>query len=354
MLALPAAAHEGEHHDPAAQLPVAVGDGARRIADDELKVPKSLQRLLDIRTGPVAAAASPRLLVLPAEVVPAPSSRGAMRAPQAGRLEAAGAWPTPGRRLRAGELIAWLRPLLTQRDEAQRRAQLADVEQKLQIARINAERLRVQAEATPGVVTNENVYREQAELELEAMQKRRELESAALRGRMPIRAPVDGVLYDSAVRDGEVVAPGQALFEIADARGAWLAVISAHPETALRLQDAFLELDGARLPLRLRGEAPLADGAPGWRLLFEPQVAPPRALQPGELLSVGLSLQAERSDLGQADYCVPGVDGVSVWIHVAPERFRQRRYASCAAALSQASPGERWVTRGAALLSQYR
>ncbi|SEQ39692.1 Barrel-sandwich domain of CusB or HlyD membrane-fusion [Solimonas aquatica] len=352
LLALPGAAHEGEDHGaaPAAGTGVAA---VRWLGPDQLLVPKSVQRLLAIRTQP---ATQDRLLrqQRAAEVLATPASTGALRAPQAGRLEAAGAWPQPGRRVQAGELLAWLRPLLSQRDQAQRRTQLAEIEQKLQVARINAERLRVQGEAAPGLVTNENVYREQAELELEALQKRRELEDAALSQRMPIRAAQSGLLYEATVSEGEVVASGQALFAIAETDRAWLAVASDQPREAQRLRSAQLLLDDQALPLTWRGQQPADNGRFGWRLLFEISAPLPRPLLPGELLSAQLETVAEPAAVLDAPWCVPAETGVLVWEHRDAEHFLRHRYASCAQALAQAGSQTRWVTQGAALLSQYR
>ncbi|MGH8444113.1 MAG: HlyD family efflux transporter periplasmic adaptor subunit [Solimonas sp.] len=342
------AAHEGEQHEVDALPAVSSADRPRRVADDEWYVPKAVQRALRIQT---AASGEGETVELLAEAIADPASGGALTAPQPGRLEAAGAWPLAGRRVARGEVIAWLRPLLSQREDARRRADLAQLEQALQVARINAERLRVQSEGTAGIVTTGNVYREQAELELQLAQRRRELETQALQERVAIRAPADGVIATAGVREGEVVAAGQGLFDVVDPRRLWLAAYSDQPRLAARLAQAELPLaDAAPLMLALRGVEPLA-ARPGWRLLFEPALALP--LLPGEMRPVRVRLSAVDKPALPAAACVTTAQGGVIWRHVAPERFRVQRVADCALRPSGDDAAARLVTRGAALLSQY-
>lgn len=348
LLAGAAAAHDGEPHAATTAAPESpAGPRIRWETPDTLFVPKALQRRLGIRTA--SSTATERAAI--GEVIADPASRGMLSAAQPGRLETASRWPLVGQVFAAGEVLAWLHPLRNLQEETRLRTELVQSEQALKVARINVDRLRVQAGAADGVVTTGNVYREQAELDLTLAEERHRLARAALQHRVAIRAPFGGVLSSAAAQDGEIVATGQPLFEIADPRRSWLAVITDDPHLGVRLQGASLRLDGRRVPLNVRGVEPLA-GKAGWRLLLsiEADATTPAPLRPGELLSVSLQINATR--VAPADACVAEARGGSVWVHVAAERFARRRLPACVTL--PAAADERWVTQGAALLAQYQ
>lgn len=348
----PAAAHDGVvHADPAAA--VIAADRPRRQADGSLFVSKSLQRTLGLRTR-IATADATRSIVVPAEVVADPLARGDLRAPQAGRLEADAHWPLPGQRVAAGEVLAWLRPLLTKSDEARRTADLADLDQKLEAARVNAERLRIQTAANEGQVTTNNVYYEQAEIEFASVREQQRLATEALHGRVAVRAPAAGVLLDVPARAGAVVAAGEPLFEIFDTQRLWLSAVVDDQRLAAPGAVAHARLaDGHERRLTLQSVEPLTAAQPGWRLRFAADAGePPAGLLRGEVVTLRIDAAAD-AVADAADACVPLADsGGLIWTHAGPERFLSRHLTSCRDAPPRAA-GERWVTQGAALLTQY-
>jgi cobalt-zinc-cadmium efflux system membrane fusion protein len=324
-----------------------VPEGVQRIGETGLLVPKSLQRLLGIRTALAGSGAGTHLLL--AEVVADPRYSGELRAAQAGTLEAAERWVLPGEPVRKGDLLAWLRPTMAQAETARRQAEIARLDEKLRIARMNYERLRVQADALDNpAATQNNVYFEQAELDWHALQRQRELAALGLAVRQPLRAPADGTLASAGVREGELVAAGQLLFEIADPQRLQLSALSHDATLPDRLRTATLRLEGSTLPLRYRGSEPQRGGT-GWKLLFEAQAPPPRPLLPGELHRIEL-VAAQAGQAAARRGCLALGQGQSgVWLHTAPERFVLKRGAECAAW----SEGERRVVQGGVLLSQY-
>lgn len=329
----------------AAAAPVLAPEGAQRIGETELFVPKSLQRLLGIRTAPAAAPQEQELL---AAVVADPRYSGELRAAQAGILEAAERWRLPGEAVRKGELLGWLRPAMAQVENARRQAEIARLEEKLRIAHMNFERLRVQADALDNPeATQNNLYYEQAELEWRTLQRQRELAQLGLE-RQPLRAPADGTLAAAPMREGELVSAGQLLFEVADPQRLQLTALSQDPTLPSRLRGATLRLGKTSLPLHYRGSEPQAGGT-GWKLLFETQSAPPRPLLPGELHRIGL-VAAQSPQIAARQGCLALGSGESgVWLHTAPERFVLKRGRDCAAW----SDGDRRVVAGGALLAQY-
>lgn len=327
----------------AAALPA---EGVRRVGEAELLVPKSLQRLLGIRTAAGGGTSSESLL---AEVVADPRYSGELRASQSGTLEPAERWRLPGEQVRKGELLAWLRPTMAQAEAARRQAEIARLDEKLRIAKMNFERLRVQADALDNpAATQNNVYYEQADLEWRALQRQRELASLGLAVLQPLRAPADGTLASAPVREGELVSAGQLLFEIADPARLQLAALSHDASLPARLRGATLRLGDAELPLLYRGSEPQRGGT-GWKLLFEARTAPPRPLLPGELHRIELDAAARQAQAARQGCLALGNGEAGVWLHVAAERFVFKRGPQCAALES----GERRVVQGESLLEQY-
>lgn len=345
---MPAApAHDGEA-DAAAAV-VAAPVTPERAADGSLPIDKPTQHLLGLRTQPLSSLAVPVWHRLVAVVEAPPQAAWRLPAPEAARLEpAAPGWPLPGRRLRRGETVAWLRPVLGPRERAERRAQLAELEQKLVISGLTVERMRLQSSGAEDRASVGNVYYEQSRAEHEAMLAQRRLLLDSLDGRQALRATADGVITAVRAQPGEVLAAGQTVLELTPRGTLRLSAISDAPAPAAPLA----RLAARGLALAYRGAEPLAD-VPGARLLFElPEAA---GLQPGQLVDIEWS-EAAATAL-PASACVRDAGGGAlVWEHVAPERFRPHPLAGCSAASAQAvaGPAARIVTEGAALLTQYR
>lgn len=346
------AAHDGEVRGPVNE-PVAAEPAAsvrpRHAPDGALLVDKALQHRLGLRTEAWSpSAAGLREVVLSGEVVARPDAAQSVIAGEAGRLEALeSGWPVAGRQVRRGEVLAWLRPALGQRERAERRAQIADLEQKLVISDLTVERMRLQREGAEDTAAQGNVYYEQSRAENEAMVAQRRLLLDSLEARQPLRAPADGRLAAVRVAAGEVATAGQALFELAAPGALRIVAISFDPQLAADLRAARLQRGGPALAFR--GSEPLAD-APGWRLLFDLPAS--AALQAGQLAELRLSV-ADRAGL-PAQACVLDAQGrAQVWLHEAAERFVPRSVGDCLQSRFSTPAGARLVTAGAARLAGY-
>jgi hypothetical protein len=366
MAAASCLAHEGEMHreDGAAPLSgAALAERPRRLPGGELFLPKAAQQLLGIRTM-VWPGAATRTLSLLAEVQAQPATAASLAAPEPGRLEPAeGAWPLPGQSLHAGQVLAWLRPSISQRDAARRRAQIAEFDQKLIIARLNVERLNMQSAVNGDQrVASGNIYLEESIAERDALQRERELLADSLRDRVPLRAPVSGRLRAIPVRAGDVVAAGQTLFQFDDPWQLRLAVTAFDPQLGARLSGARAQMGGGEWPLVYRGREPLA-GAPGWRLLFDPAAAAgvgDETLSPGQTLEVKAEMAPAEFPFLPSGACAVESGGQAVaWVHRGAERFAALPLKSCASVQArdvdgpQLAAGDRLVVQGAGLLSQY-
>lgn len=343
-LTAPAAwAHEAgpPHHEPA------IADSTTRpqlTSNGQLRVPKPVQRLLGIRTALVEADES-ITLESPGEVLAHPDSVGIVQSPQAGRIESPDPiWRLPGQTVQAGDTLAHLRPQMSAQERAKRRATLALIEQRLNVARINRGRMRTQADAIDGAPVEGNIYLEQAEAEFATQERLRTLAVEGLEGQIRLRAPLTGTLLTVTTQPGAVVATGDPLFEIADSSKLRVAVSIFDSSLLPRVRFVSATAgDGKIHPLQLRGHE--ADSsAPGWRLLLDTDPATANALLPGQLVAVLITANAP-APLGTC----PDSRHTS-WVQVAPELFEQRTARTCGKPLK---PGERRVVQGAALLDEY-
>jgi hypothetical protein len=210
------------------------------------------------------APSGPPVLRLPGRVVPDPRLDLQVAAQQDGELEPAGAaLPLPGETVKEGQVLAWLRPLLTQPQRRDLDVDLAAAQRdellgSIQIKRYSiseAEHLDVKL-PTPAleIITN---YRSATALDGELKR--------ALGRRVAVVAPRDAVVLRSPAVAGRVYRAGEQLFEL-DAPGA-LAVELLSPDALPSGAPAVDDVDGRRLQL-----APLATGYDAklraWRGLY--------------------------------------------------------------------------------------
>lgn len=206
-------------------------------------------------TLPPQAQADEGLRSLPARVVLDPRRELRLAAPQDGRIEAirGRALPQAGEELRAGELIAWLRPVLAQTERRELGVDLAEAERDRAVGQLQLDRFGIKDAPrfeiplpTPTI---------QILTDFRIASARAESLQGALNGRIALRAPRSGRVLRSQLREGQAVSAGGSLIELS-APGA-LAVELRHSEPALdaaRLRTA-LTADGERLPLQLLGES---------------------------------------------------------------------------------------------------
>lgn len=356
------AAHDGEiHRDPAADTPAAAGGFSLtrplRLADGSLHVSTAMQQQLKIRSETWAAVTQPLAVErLAAEVQAQPDAALAVVAIERGRLEAPdGGWLLPGQQVKAGQVLAWLRPQLSQQERSDRRARLAKLDAELAIVEVNVERQQLQSAVNTeaGGVASGNIWIEKYLADRAAMRGNRDLLAQSLDDRIPLRAPHAGRVLNVAAAPGAVVEAGSAVLRLSASNA--LQLVAVHQQAGLRARIASARLSDGSL-LVPRGEEPLADGS-GWRLRFDVPAGHSRLLA-GQVVRFEASLRPNAAAaMIPAGACVGRAGGAEVWMQRGDERFEVRQIASCrsdgAAALALAD-GDRIVTQGAALLSRYR
>jgi len=357
LLASQAIAHGGEDHDhaPPAGITAITGNGAQRLADGSLFIPKAMQHRLGVRTAPVAVTALSVSLELNGTVVADPNAGGKVQATQDGRIEASGdGWPVLGQAVRKGQVLGWLRPNRTSMARAEQDAALAELAATLAIAERRLQRY----QQLEGVVPRKDI--EAANIELDALRRRQAALSAGGVAREALTAPVGGVIAAARAVPGQIVEARETVFEIVDPSRLAVEALAYDPRLAAGIVSASAALPHGELRLRFVG-AGLQLRAQAMPLLF-------RILPPSPPVGVGQTVKvvvaSDRRIEGAAvprDAVLRDDAGESlVWIKLAPERFEARRVRAQALDAARmvltagVKPGERVVVEAANLLAQVR
>ncbi len=367
-LATPARAHEGEDHSQDKKAPstatagpaaVTAGSAAReapmRMNDGSLFVPKPVQRRLGLRTLRVVAGALQATIELNGRVVAQPGAGGRVQATQAGTVLAGPrGFPLPGTKVRAGDVLALLRPSIGNLERGSQKAELADLGAQLTLVEQRAARL-AQLE---GSVPAKEV--QAARVEAQALRDRLNARRGSVDALLPLTAPTSGVVSAVQVVLGQVVDARDLLFEIVDPNR--LAVEALAYDAALpgKLRGADGTAGDVRLKLRLVGAG----------LQLREQALPVifAVVSSSGALAVGQSVKVfAHADANENGIAVPrsalttnSAGDTIVWVHTEPERFEQRRIsprsldADRVAVSAGLEAGERIVTSGATLLAQVR
>jgi multidrug efflux pump subunit AcrA (membrane-fusion protein) len=349
-----ARAHEGHDEVPAAPVTT---NSPRRLSDGQIFVPKPSQRLLGVRTVVAERQKAYRTQELIGTVVPDPSAFGQVQAPMDGRIELAEhGIPQIGQRVEAGETLALLSPTIPVADLGTMQQLTAEVIGKLRIAEQKLARLTRIA----GVVAQKDI--DDTRAELEALREQQRVLAPKDVERVPLKAPVSGVISVSNVRAGQVVTTRDTLFEIVDPNRLWIEAlgVTAHPVSDISAAHAF-DADGHSIKLSYVGRSPSLRQQ---SVLFQFKI-----VEQHEGLSVGSALKVfvqhgkpvENAVLLPDAAVVTGSNGLpQVWSKISPERFEPLPVRTMpidgthVAVLAGIEPGQRIVVEGAELINQVR
>ncbi|WP_414638974.1 efflux RND transporter periplasmic adaptor subunit [Aquabacterium sp.] len=356
LCASPAMAGEGHDHGDAP--PAVVGNGPKRQADGSVFLPKPAQRQIGVRTALTVEAAWPSAFVLTGKVVMDPNAGGRVQAAIAGRLEAGpSGLPSLGQAVRQGQVLAHVVPTPGAIEQANQQAQQAELRASLRLAESRLSRL----QALSDTVARKDI--EAAAAEVISLRERLKAVSAGLSRRDALVAPVSGVIASANAVAGQVLQPGDQVFEVVDPNRLRIEALAYEPAQARQIGSASLLVGGARVPLRFMGAARrLREQA--LPLLFAAESPLPQ----GHTLALGQVLQvfAQTRD-SQRGMAVPAASLVkspsnqdTVWVKVAPERFEPRVVTHApmdgvqVRLSSGVKVGELVVTQGASLINQVR
>ena len=208
----------GHAEGPAA---VVQRDTAQRFADGSVFVPKPVQQLLAVRTVFTAEQVHNRALELPGRIVPSPNASGLVQASVGGRLyPPAGGFKPLGTVVKAGDILAYVRPPLPLADETTQQQQARELDQQISIVMRRVERYR----AIQQVIAKSQL--EDAELELKGLQARRANLDRIKREPEALIAPVDGVIASANAVAGQMAEPNGVIFQIIDPGVLWVEALS--------------------------------------------------------------------------------------------------------------------------------
>jgi cobalt-zinc-cadmium efflux system membrane fusion protein len=357
-----AQAHEG--HGPvetAAPVTPAVLTGgtlmerARRLPDGSVFVPKSLQRLLALRTGLTAQASVTRGTELPGRIIPDPNASGVVQSSVGGRLAPPErGFPRLGTRVARGDVLATVTPPVQAVDVSDMRQRQGELDQ--QIAILERRVGRFERLSSTGAVAQTQL--DDARSELVGLRDRRAALDAIRREPEALVAPVDGVIAEANAVAGAMAAPGTVVYRIVDPGKLWVEALSFEALAEGSRATARLG-DGGTLRLAYRGTG-LADRNQAVPVQFAIE-GDGRGLRLGQFVTVLAPVGQARPGLPVARSGVVRAEGGSlIYEHVSAERFMGRpvRVAPLDAdrmlVEDGIAAGHRVVVQGAELLDQIR
>ena len=332
-------------------------DTPYRTPDGSAFLPIATQRLFSMRWLVSRRSAVPLAFEIPGHVITNPSTGTTVPATLAGVIEAnQGTFPYLGMRVRAGDVLGYLRPTMTASERAQIQARIEQLANLISLTEKQIERLQ------EVLFVRYRVNKIEA-LKVQMDGNRRELAALqdSLERREVLRATSDGVISRIAAVVGGTVNQGESVFEIVDPRALWVEAAAYDPAIAADVKSATAETrDGHTLALEFVGGGLVLDNQ-AIPLRFR-VVDPPQGLSVGTPVSV--IVRQSRTVEGipvPAGSVIRDGDGRSiVWERLSAETFMPRQVKAVRVAGNTMvvetglSDGARVVVDGATILNQVR
>lgn len=340
-------AHGDEVHGEVAPV-VSSGNNPQRLADGSVLLPKEAQHRLAVRTLLAKQSTVAKSIELNGHVVMDPNRGGQVQASSSGRISAADSGlPALGSSVVKGQILAWLKPVVSSYELAQQQAELASTRSQLRLAEQTLLRMNELANTLP------RKELQAAQAELSAL-RGRSLALAAVNNGEALRAPVSGVVAASSVLNGQVVDSSEVLFVIVDPAGLQIEALAYDPALVNNLAGASMQGVSLRY---LGGALVLRDGA--LPLRFAPIEPLPLALGQSVRLIAQTREQLSGVILPASSVVKNGANESVVWLHEQALVFRAvpvqpQALDGKSVLVTQIKPGSRVVTEGASLLNQIR
>jgi membrane fusion protein, heavy metal efflux system len=329
-------------------------DLAQRFPDGSLFVPKRTQHILGLRTAFTEQRTHRRTVELPGRIIPSPNASGLVQASVGGRLSPPeGGFKPLGTVVRAGDILAYVRPPLPLADATAQQQQSRELDQQISIVSRKVDRLRTIQQ----VIAASQL--EDAELELKGLRTRRaNLERVPLEPEALV-APVDGVIASTNAVAGQMAEPNAVIFRIIDPSVLWVEALSYEADAVVGAAQALFP-DGRTVDLDHLGTG-LADRNQAVPIHFSIR-GTALALRAGQFVTVLASTSEEKLGIAlPREAILRGANGQSVvYEHTNAERFAIREVrvlpldGSHVMIVAGIEAGQRIVTRGAELLNQIR
>lgn len=353
-----ARAHEGHDHGGESAPVQTPGTAPSKLPNGEVFLPKTTQRLLEVRTTPVVTEKAQPSIELVGTVIADPAYEGRVQAPMDGQIElGANGVSFVGQKVQAGDVLARLAPAMPVYERGTLAQVTADVDGKLRIAEQKLARLtRISGDYIPQREIDDT------KTEIESLREQKRVLEPKNAERMELIAPVSGIIAVATVRAGQVVSARDTLFEIVDPKQLWIEAIGVPSTDDDRevAEATAVDAEGHSIPLTFVGRAP-ALRQQALPLLF-------RVEEPHSSLGIGGTIKVlVRHGAPVEGFIVP--DGAivrapnglaQVWVKVAPERFAPRPVRTVpldgerVIVTAGLEKGDRVVTEAAGLINQVR
>ncbi len=338
---------------------------AQRLSDGSLFVPKIVQRQLALRTLLTEQAELPNTIELNGKVLADPNAGGRVQASQPGRLEAGpSGLPSLGQRVTKGQVLAYLRPVMSSLDRGNSQSILADIDSQLSIAERKVQRYEQLSEALPKATV------EAARFDFEALKKRKAAVEASLSKSEALIAPVAGIISVANAVTGQVFDAKETLFEIIDPNRLMVEALAYDPILTTDIANATATWNSSQASASNNLTPSLSLSFVGGGQQMREQAIPLLFRVSGKSTAVAVGqtikviIQTKRLTTG---YAVPNSSVIKltggesvVWVHTEAERFVQRKVVAHSldgervSIVSGLKEDERVVTSGASLLAQVK
>ncbi len=352
-----AEAHEGHSHDTPAPVSLSAGrDLAQRLPDGSVFVPKSVQRILALRTVKAESAPHRRAIELPGRIIPDPNANGYVQAAVGGRLTApSGGFPRLGTPVKKGDVLAYVEPPLQAIDVSDMRQRQGELDQQISI--VERRVTRFEQLAPSGAISRSQL--EEAQLELKGLRDRRVSIESARRQPEALTAPIDGVIAEGTPVAGQMAQTNAIIFHIIEPTRLWVEARSFDALTGVHSASA-KPGDGRAVPLSYQG-AGFADRNQSIPVQFA-ITGSVTGLRAGQFVTVLATTTEEKTGMAiPRASLVRNANGQDVvYEHVTAERFEPRVVriepldGERVFVASGLADGARLVVQGAELLGQVR
>ena len=334
-----------------------IPDTPRRMPDGTFFVPKPSQRLLNVRTVVTAISQLPRTDEIPGHVTADPNASGQVQTHQAGRIEPIeSGMPLIGSSVTRDQILAYVIPTVSRVERGTIYSQAADIAVEIQ----KAERRSAFMREFPLVPFRDRRL-EATRLELEGLRKRYELLTRALSAKIPLRAPVSGVVAGVHVTTGQIVDAREIIFDIIDPTRLLIQATAIDTHVPDQIRGAVARTPaGEVLPLKFVGHSPrLREQAVPMTFFIEKPGTSVRVGTPVTIIIQGADHEMAISLPQESVVRAPGGE-ILVWEKIAAETFVARPVLVQAvdgtnvSVLAGLTPGARAVTSGAHFLNNIR
>lgn len=248
----PAQSHEADKHNDSERTAVHGGrDITQRLPDGGIFMPKTVQRLLVIRTAVVKEGEHARTIELPGRVIPDANASGYVQSSLAGRLlPPPNGFPALGSRVEKGQVLAYVEPPIQAIDVSDMRQKEGELLQQIAIIERRVMRFEklVESNAVP------RTQLEDARTELESLRERKAQLDKIRREPEVLLAPVSGIIAEANTIAGQLAQPNTVIFQIVDPARLWVEALSFDAIPRIERASARAH-NGASVDLTFRGSA---------------------------------------------------------------------------------------------------